>query len=135
MDVTDALAFIAANHHAVFATTRADGAPQLSPVAVGVLDGAVVVSTRETAVKVRNLERNSAASLCVFTDGFLGPWFQVEGPVEIVRQPSALDLLVAYYRAVSGEHDDWDEYRAAMVRERRVLLRMTPTRVGPTVAG
>jgi PPOX class probable F420-dependent enzyme len=136
MDPAAALEFIRHNHHAVLATTRTDGEPQLSPVAAGVdEDGAVVVSTRETAVKTKNLRRRPRASLAVMKDGFFGEWVQVEGPVEIVPLPEAMDGLVAYYRSLSGEHPDWNEYRAAMESERRVLLRLTIERAGPNVSG
>ena len=136
MQVDEALAYLRDNHHAVLATLRPDGAPQLSPVAAGVdAQGRVVVSTRETAFKTRNLRRDPRAWLCVFPDRFYGPWVQVEGPVEIVSLPDAMEPLVDYYRSVAGEHEDWDDYRAAMEREQRVLVRLTPERVGPTRAG
>jgi len=136
MDRDAALQFIRHNHRGVLATLRADGEPQLSPVAAAVdADGAVVVSTRETAVKTKNLRRRPRASLVVFTDGFFGEWVQVEGPVEIVSLPEAMEGLVAYYRLISGEHPDWDDYRAAMASQRRVLLRISVERVGPTISG
>ena len=116
-------------------TTRADGNPQLSPVAAGVDGDVVVVSTRETALKTKNLRRRPRASLIVFTDSFYGDWVQVEGPVEVVSLPRAMDGLVAYYRQVAGEHPDWEDYRSAMERERRVLLRITVERAGPDRAG
>jgi PPOX class probable F420-dependent enzyme len=128
--------FLRANHRAVLATTRADGRPQLSPVTCGVDQaGRVIISTRETAVKTRNLRRNPLASLCVFTDAFFGRWVQVEGSAEIVSLPEALELLVEYYRLVSGEHPDWDDYRATMVRDRRCLIRIEITRAGPDISG
>ena len=136
MDRETALAFIRSNHRAVLATRRADGAPQLSPVTAGVDDdGRVVISTRETAVKTKNLRRTPRASLVVVTDAFFGEWVQVEGPVEIVSLPEAMDGLCAYYRSISGEHPDWDEYRAAMESQRRVLLRLSVERAGPDVGG
>ncbi len=95
----------------------------------------MLISTRETAVKTRNLRRDPRASLCVVTDGFYGPWLLVEGQAEVVALPEAMELLVDYYRQLSGEHPDWDDYRAAMVRDRRVMLRIAMTRVGPTFAG
>ena len=136
MDHADALDFVRSNHHAVLATFRRDGGVQQSPVAAAV-DGEdrVIISTRETAIKVRHLRLNPRASLCVLNDGFFGPWRVLEGPVEIVPLPDAMELLVDYYRRVAGEHPDWDDYRAAMERERRVLLRMTVERSGPTVQG
>ena len=136
MDIPEAVEFLRWNHRAVLATTRSDGSPQLSPVLVGVDDaGRLVVSTRQPAVKVRNLRRNPRASVCAFTDRFYGPWVQVDGTAEIVALPEAMDGLVTYYRDIAGEHPDWDEYRRAMVAERRVLLRILPTGAGPTVSG
>jgi PPOX class probable F420-dependent enzyme len=135
MDRTAALAFITQNHRAVLATTRADGTPQLSLVAAGVDGDTVVVSTRETAMKTKNLRRRPRASILVFTDGFYGDWVQVDGPVELVSLPEAMDGLVAYYRNLAGEHPDWDDYRAAMERERRVLVRITVERAGPDHVG
>ena len=131
----DALDFIKQHHRAVLSTTRRDGNPQMSLVAAAVEGDTVVVSTRETASKTMNLRRRPRASLLVFTDAFWGDWVQVEGPVEIQSVPEAMHGLVAYYRQISGEHPDWDEYRAAMERERRVLLRITVERAGPDTAG
>jgi PPOX class probable F420-dependent enzyme len=136
MDVAEALEFLRANHRAVLATTRGDGSPQLSPVTVGVdVEGLLVISTRETAVKTRNLRRDPRAWVCAFTNGFFGPWVQVSGTAEIVSLPGAMEGLVSYYRSIAGEHPDWDEYRRAMTAERRVLLRITPTSAGPNVSG
>ncbi|HLX46956.1 MAG TPA: PPOX class F420-dependent oxidoreductase [Streptosporangiaceae bacterium] len=136
MKADEAREFIAAHHRAVLATVRADGRPQLSPVTCTVDDdGRVLISTRETAIKTKNLRRNPYASLCVFTDGFFGAWVQVEGTAEIVSLPDAMELLVDYYRRISGEHPDWADYRAAMVRDRRVMVRVTVERAGPDVSG
>ena len=136
MDIADALEFIRANSQAVLATTRRDGRPQLSPVNVVVNPfGQVVLSSRATAVKVKNLRRDPYASLCVTTTAFYGNWCQVEGAVTVVDLPEAMDGLIDYYRSASGEHPDWDEYRAAMVSERRVLVVIDVARAGPSVAG
>ena len=135
MDADEARTFLRDNHRAVLATRRSDGRPQLSPVTVGVDDGGrVIVSTTEPSAKVRNLRREPYASLCAFTDAFFGAWVQVEGPVEIVELPEAMELLVDYYRRISGEHPDWDDYRAAMRRDQRVLLRLTIERAGPSAS-
>jgi PPOX class probable F420-dependent enzyme len=128
--------FLRAHHRAILATLRADGRPQLSPVTCGVdADGRVLISTRETAVKTRNLRRDPFASLCAFTDQFFGEWVQAEGTAEVISLPEAMELLVDYYRTVAGEHPDWNDYRAAMVRERRVIVRVALSRAGPTVSG
>ncbi|HEX4816388.1 MAG TPA: PPOX class F420-dependent oxidoreductase [Nonomuraea sp.] len=135
MDLDQALRFLRAHHHAVLLTRHSDGRPQMSPVTVGVEGDRVVISSRETAIKVRNARRDSHVSLCAFTDAFYGEWIQVDGTAEIISLPEAMDHLVDYYRNISGEHPDWDDYRAAMVRDRRVILRITPTRTGPTFHG
>jgi PPOX class probable F420-dependent enzyme len=136
MDIGRAADFLRAHHRAVLATSRSDGRPQLSPVTCTVDDeNRVLISTREAALKTRNLRRRPRASLCVFTDNFFGEWVQVEGDVEIIPLPDAMDLLVEYYRSISGEHPDWADYRAAMVRDRRVIVRITITRAGPDASG
>jgi PPOX class probable F420-dependent enzyme len=136
MDVASAVAFIRQHHRAVLATTRADGTTQMSPVTAGVDDrNRIEISTRETAYKVRHLRALPYAALCAFPDRFFGDWVQVEGPVEIVSLPEAMEPLVEYYRRISGEHPDWAEYRAVMERDRRLLLRLTVERAGPTVGG
>jgi PPOX class probable F420-dependent enzyme len=136
VDVAAALVFVRANPRAVLATQRADGRPQLSPVMVGVdADGRLVVSSRESAAKTKNLRRRPQASVCAFSDGFFGDWVQVDGHAEVVSLPEAMEGLVHYYRDLRGEHPDWDDYRAAIQRERRVLIRITPDRAGPAIGG
>jgi PPOX class probable F420-dependent enzyme len=136
LDLDRAREFLRTHHRAVMATMRRDGTPQMSPVACAVAaDGSVVVSSRETAVKTKNVRRDPRAWLCVFPDGFFGDWVQVEGDVTVVSLPEAMDGLVDYYRAVAGEHPDWDDYRAAMEREQRVLISLSLTRAGPDIAG
>lgn len=136
MDLDEARVVIAEQHHVVLATLRRDGTPQMSPV-LATVDGQghVVVSSREAAFKVRNLRRDPRAWLCVLPDGFYGRWIQVGGSVRIVELPKAMDVLVDYYRRISGEHPDWDDYRAAMQRERRVLLQIELTSAGPDREG
>jgi PPOX class probable F420-dependent enzyme len=136
VDIKRASEFLRDHHRAVLATTRSDGRPQLSPVTVAVDDdGRALISTRETAVKTRNLARDPRASLCVMNDGFFGEWIQAEGDAEIIHLPEAMELLVDYYRRISGEHPDWADYRAAMERDRRVIVRVTITRAGPDISG
>ena len=136
MTVDEVRAFVSANHRAVLATRRADGGVQMSPIAVVVDDdGSLIISSRETAIKTRNLRREPRGWLCLLNDGFFGAWAQAEGPIAVEELPGALEGLVRYYRRGFGEHPDWDDYRAAMVRERRVLLRMTIDRVGPSRQG
>jgi PPOX class probable F420-dependent enzyme len=132
----DAREFVASNHRAVLITHRTSGGLQTSPVLVGVDgEGKVVISTREGAYKTRNLRRDPTAVMCVFSDRFFGSWMQIEGPAQIVSLPEAMEGLVDYYRRISGEHPDWDEYRRAMEQQRRVLVRVSIDKVGPTRAG
>lgn len=136
MDAEAARDFVRENPRAILITRRRDGRPQASPVLAAVDgEGRVLVSSRDTAMKTKNLVRDPKASLCVISDGFYGPWAQVDGEVEVVGRPEALDVLVEYYRAVSGEHPDWDDYRAAMERERRVVLRLSISHAGPDRSG
>ena len=136
MDLDDARAFIRENSHAVLMSMRRDGTPQSSPVGVTVdAEGRVVVSSRETAYKTKNLRRDPRAWLCVFPDAFYGRWVQVEGEVEVLSLPDAMEPLVDYYRRIAGEHPDWDAYRQAMRDEQRCLLRVSLTRAGPDRAG
>ena len=136
MDANAAQEFIRTNHRAVMATFRKDGRPALSPVTVVVDDeGRVMVSTRETAMKVKHLRRDPRVSIAVINDGFYGDWASVEGTAEIIPLPEAMEMLVDYYRRASGEHPDWDDYRAAMERDQRVIVRFAIERAGPTVSG
>jgi PPOX class probable F420-dependent enzyme len=136
VEIKRATEFLRDHHRAVLATVRSNGRPQLSPVAVAVDDdGRILISTRETAVKAKNLARDPRASVCVISDGFYGEWIQVDGMAEIIRLPEALELLVDYYRRISGEHPDWADYRDAMRRDRRVMVRITVSRAGPDVSG
>lgn len=136
MDLDRARDFLRRHHRAVLATTHPSGRLQLTPVTIGVDgDGRAMVSTRETARKTRNVARDPRVSLCVITDAFFGEWVQVDGVAEVVHLPEAMELLVDYYRQISGEHPDWDDYRAAMESERRVLLQIRVTRAGPDQHG
>jgi PPOX class probable F420-dependent enzyme len=136
MDLDEARQIIRSRHRAVLAAMRSDGTPQMSPVLTAVDDqGVVLLSTRETAYKVRLIRNDPRVWICVLPDEFFGRWIQVEGTAEIVSLPEAMDGLVEYYRLAAGEHPDWDEYRAAMESEQRVLLRVELHRAGPDRSG
>jgi PPOX class probable F420-dependent enzyme len=136
MDLTAAREFLRTNHRAVLATYRKDGRAQLSPITAGVdAAGYVVVSTRDGAVKTRNIRRDPRVTVCLLNDQFYGTWMYVDGSAEVVTLPAAMEPLVEYYRSISGEHPDWADYRAAMERDRRVLLRITITHAGPDFSG
>jgi PPOX class probable F420-dependent enzyme len=130
------LEFIRPRHQGILVTTRRDGWPQMSPVTIGVDDaGRIVVSSYPERAKARNATRRDQASMCVLSEEFNGEWVQVDGRVEVVDQPEAVEALVDYYRAISGEHPDWDEYRRAMVEQGKVLLRLSIERWGPISRG
>jgi len=136
VDIGRATGFLSTNPRAVLATTRSDGRPQLSPVVAAVDDdGRVLISTRETAIKAKNLTRDNRAALCVLNNGFFGEWVQAEGSAELIHLPQAMPILEDYYRRISGEHPDWAEYRDAMRRDKRMIIRITVDRAGPDVSG
>lgn len=130
------LDFLRTRHNGVLVTTRRDGSPQLSPVTYGVdVEGRVVVSTYPERAKVANLRRSSTASLMSVGTDFGDAWVQVDGVAEVIDLPEAVEPLVDYFRAISGEHPDWDEYRAAMVTQGKSLIRLTINRWGPIATG
>jgi PPOX class probable F420-dependent enzyme len=130
------LDFVRSRHRGILATTRVDGRPQLSPVTLGLDDqGRIVVSTYPERAKSRNAGRSALGSMCVLSDEFNGEWVQVDGRIEVVEQPEAVEALVDYYRCISGEHPDWVEYRRAMVKQGKVLLRLSIERWGPISRG
>lgn len=136
MDTRKAREFLQKNHRAVLATYRQDGRLQMSPVLIGVNEnGQGIISSRETAYKVRNLRRDPRAFVCVFVDKFFGGWIQIDGTAEILSLPDAMEPLVDYYKRVVGEHPDWADYRQAMEREKRVLIYINIDRVGPERSG
>jgi PPOX class probable F420-dependent enzyme len=136
MDLDEARAFIKENPRAVLATYRRDGRAQMTPIVAAVDDaGRLMISTRETAYKTKNLRRDPRCSLCFIPDQFFGGHVQVDGTAELVSLPEAMDLLVDYYRRLSGEHPDWDDYRAAMERDKRLIVRVTIEHAGPDRSG
>ena len=136
MDLDEARAFIRENHHGVLATRRADDGIQQSPVLVNVdAEGWAIISSREPAYKVRNLRRDPRAQVCVFNDRFFGAWLLTEGVAEVLSLPDAMEPLIDYYKRFPDENPDWDDYRARMERERRVLIRIDLERAGPDRQG
>jgi PPOX class probable F420-dependent enzyme len=136
VDLDGLLDFVRPRHHMIVITRRADGSPQASPVTGGVdATGRIVVSTYPERAKARNARRDPRCSVLVLSDDFGGAWVHVDGDAEVLDLPDALEPLVDYYRAIAGEHPDWEEYRAAMTQQRKALLRITPTRWGPIATG
>jgi PPOX class probable F420-dependent enzyme len=136
VDLDDARAFMREHHRGVLATHRAGGGIQQSPVLVNIdRDGRGIVSSREGAYKVRNLRRDPRAQVCVFTDRFFGQWLFAEGTAEVLSLPEAMEPLIDYYKRFPDDNPDWDDYRARMERERRVLIRIELQRAGPDRQG
>lgn len=130
------LEFLHSRHRGVLVTNRSGGSPQISPVTCG-LDpqGRIVVSTYPGRAKTRNIRRDPRVSICVLSDDFDEAYVQIDGRAEVIDMPEALDGLVDYYRGIAGEHPDWDEYRSAMARQNKSLIRITIERWGPIATG
>lgn len=136
VDRDEMLEFVRTRHRFILITHRRDGEPQASPVTGGVDDsGRLVVSTYPERAKVRNARRDVRVSVVVISDEWDGPWIQVDGTCEVLDVPESIEPLVEYFRNISGEHSDWDEYRQAMRDQGKSLLRITPTRWGPIATG
>ena len=128
--------FLRTRHKAVVVTRRADGADQTSPVTLGIdAEGRLLVSTYPERAKVTNIRRHPTIAMCVLSDDFDGPWVHVEGDAEVLDLPEALDPLCEYFRSISGEHPDWEEYKQAMATQGKCLIRLTVTRWGPIATG
>ena len=136
MDLGKAREFITKNPRAVLSTRKRDGSPQMSPILTAIDDeGRLLISSRETAYKTKNARRDPNVSLCFVNERFFGEWMQVDGKAEIVSLPDAMELLVDYYRRLSGEHKDWDDYREAKKKDKRLVIRVTIERAGPDREG
>lgn len=107
----------------------------MSPVTMGVDGETLVIASYPSRAKTRNLRRDPSVSVCVLSDDFGGPWVQIDGTAEVMDVPGATEGLVAYFRSISGEHPDWDEYRAAMVAQGKSLIRITIADWGPIATG
>ena len=128
--------FVRPRHHGVLITARKDGRPQTSLVTMGLSDdGAVVISSYPERAKVINIRRNPAVAMVVMSDDFGGEWVHLDGTAQIIELPEAVEPLVEYFRVISGEHPDWDEYRQAMVAQGKCLIRMTIDSWGPISKG
>ncbi len=134
MELSDAVDFARTSKWSVLTTIRRDGRPQLSNVGHLVApDGLIRISVTADRAKYHNLAREPWAALHVTRDDFFA-YVVLEGDVElspVAAEPddATVNELVEHYRDLAGEHEDWDAYRAAMVTERRAVVRLTPTRV------
>ena len=136
VELAELLDFVSPRHRMLLATTRRDGRPQISPVTGGVdFEGRIVISTYPARAKTRNAGSDPRVSVLVLSDDWNGPWVQIDGNAKVLHMPEAADGLVDYFRCISGEHPDWEEYRAAMRIQNKSLIRITPTRWGPIATG
>ena len=136
VDLDALLEFVRPRHRALLITRRADGTPQASPLTCGVDDsGRLVMSTYPERAKTANARRDPAVSVVILSDDWNGPWVQIDGDAEVLDIPDAVEPLVEYFRNISGEHPDWEEYREAMVKQGKSLIRVTPRRWGPVATG
>ncbi len=131
VELAELLDFVRPRHRMLLATTRRDGRPQISPVTGGVdFQGRIVISTYPARAKTRNAESDPRVSVLVLSDDWNGPWVQIDGDAKVLHMPEAADGLVDYFRCISGEHPDWEEYRAAMRIQNKSLIRITPESLG-----
>jgi PPOX class probable F420-dependent enzyme len=136
VDLDALLDFLRPRHHMVLTTRRRSGSVQSSPVTAGVDEqGRIVIASYPERAKVTNARRTPEVSVLVLSDDFGGAWVQVEGTCEVIDLPDAVEPLVDYFRSISGEHSDWDEYRQAMRDQGKCLLRITPRHWGPIATG
>jgi PPOX class probable F420-dependent enzyme len=134
--LSELLDFVRPRHRMVLTTFRADGSLQSSPVTGGVdQQGRLVIASYPQRAKSANIKRTPKASVVVLSDEFNGAYVQIDGDAEVIDVPEAVELLVDYYRAIAGEHPDWDEYRSAMLTQRKCVIRVTPQRWGPVATG
>jgi PPOX class probable F420-dependent enzyme len=130
--------FVAFKHRWVLATTRQDGRPQLSLVSGGMTaDGRLAISSYPGRAKTINAKRNPAVSVLVMGSEFNDEWVQIDGEAQVLEMPdpAAADGLVEYFRSISGEHPDWQEYRQAMADQGKSVILIEPTRWGPVSKG
>ncbi|MFD5049824.1 PPOX class F420-dependent oxidoreductase [Streptomyces tendae] len=136
VSLDELLDFVRPRHRAILLTRRSDGSPQGSPLTCGVDDaGRIVVSTYPERAKTRNARRDPRVSIIVLSDEWNGPWVQIDGTAEVLDAPDSVEPLVEYFRNISGEHPDWDEYRQAMVKQGKSIIRVTPEKWGPVATG
>jgi PPOX class probable F420-dependent enzyme len=136
VSLDELLDFVRPRHRALLLTRRVDGSPQASPLTCGVDDsGRIVVSTYPERAKTRNAKRDERVSVVVLSDDWNGPWVQIDGTAEVIDSPDSVEPLVEYFRNISGEHPDWDEYREAMVKQGKSIIRVTPVKWGPVATG
>ena len=123
-------------HRGILITYKQNGTLQSSPVTIGLdTEGRIVISSYPERAKCKNLQRDPRATVTVLSDEFDGEWVHLDGTAEVIEMPGAVEPLVEYFRVISGEHPDWDEYRQAMIDQGKVLIRITVDAWGPISKG
>jgi PPOX class probable F420-dependent enzyme len=133
MEIADAQKFLQENHRACIAVRQRDGWPQMTFVTPGIdPEGRVIITSRGTTYKIKHIRREPRVSMLIFGEQYSGSKFvQIHGTAEIIEQPVAMDTLIYWYKQLRGEHKNWDEYRARMKEEKRVIIRVNIEKVGP----
>jgi PPOX class probable F420-dependent enzyme len=137
MDIADAQEFLKNHHRGVLVARKRDGSLQMTMVSPVIdTDGKVIITSRETTYKIKNIKRNPQISLLVFGEQFHGSNFiQIDGRAEIIPQPQAMDIVLDWHRQIRGEPENWDDVREKTKAEGRIAMRVTIEKVGPQNRG
>jgi len=136
VDLEELRTFIAGKHRWILSTTRRDGRPQMSLVSGGMTEvGELAIASYPSRAKVKNATVDPAVSVLVMGESFHDEWIQIDGMARVFDMPEAADGLVEYFRCISGEHPDWDEYRRAMTEQNKSVLLIDITRWSPASRG
>ncbi|MGB5934797.1 MAG: PPOX class F420-dependent oxidoreductase, partial [Ornithinimicrobium sp.] len=124
--------FVRLRHRATLVTYRSNGGLQMSPVTCGMdAQGRIVIATYPQRAKATNIRHTDRVSLAIHSDDWDGPYVQLDGVAELLEMPEAVEPLVDYFRSISGEHPNWAEYREAMHRQGKALIRVSVQHWGP----
>lgn len=137
MEIANAQKFLRDNHHGVLVTRKKDSSLQMTLVSPVIdAEGKVIITSRESTYKVKNIRRNPQISLLVYGDQFSGSnYIQIDGRAEVVPHPKAMDIVLNWHRQIRGEPSSWDEVREKMKAEGRIAMRVTIEKVGPQQKG
>ncbi len=137
MEISDAQKFLKDNHHGVLVARKKDGSLQMTLVSP-VIDagGRVIITSRDSTYKVKNIKRDSQISLLVYGDKFNGSnYIQIDGKAEVIEHPQAMDIVLDWHRQIRGVPENWDDIRKKTIDEGRIVIRVTIERIGPQNKG
>ena len=137
MDISEAKGFLKGKEHGVLVARKKDGSLQMTLVSPVIgANGDLIITSRETTYKVKNIKRNPQISLLVFGEKFNGSnYIQVDGKAEIIPQPQAMDIILDWHRQIRGEPENWDDIKKKTIAERRIAMRINIDKVGPQRRG